>query len=104
MAKSVRISDALYDLAVHEAGLMGRSLAQQVEHWVRLGVGVEHSAGATVEGVRDAARQYRQAVDEAAVRSGQKPASSLHVVPLKTLEGAKVAFPGAAYATRRKTW
>lgn len=104
MAKSIRISDQLYDLAVHEAELMGRSLAQQVEHWVKLGVGVEHAPGARVDAVRDAALQFRQSVNDAAVRSGKRPASSLHAVALKTLKGANVEFPSAAFATRRKAW
>ena len=43
MAKSIRISDELYELALQQAALMERSLAQQVEHWVKLGVGVEHT-------------------------------------------------------------
>jgi hypothetical protein len=104
MAKSIRISDALYELATHEAELMGRSLAQQIEHWVRLGVGVEHAPGARVDAVRDAALQFRQSVNDAAVRSGRRSAYSLHAVSPRTLEGAKLEFPPAAFATRRKTW
>jgi len=104
MAKSIRISDELYEVAVHEAALMERSLAQQVEHWVKLGIGVEHSAGATVEAVRAAALRYRHVRDEVAVRSGRKTAESLHAIPASLIKSASIEFPKAAFATRRKSW
>ena len=104
MAKSVRITDELYELAMQEAALMERSLAQQVEHWVKLGVGVERSSGATIDDVRAAALRYRHVRDEAAVRSGRKSAESLHVIPASLIRNAKLEFPKAAFATRRKSW
>lgn len=104
MAKSIRITDELYELATHEAALMHRSLAQQVEHWVKLGVGVERTAGATVDEVRSAALQYRHARDEADVRSGRRSASSLHAIPAAVVRSARVEFPKGAFATRRKSW
>jgi hypothetical protein len=104
MAKSIRITDELYELAMHEANLMHRSLAQQIEHWVKLGVGVERNAGATFDEVRSAALQYRRARDEAAVRSGRRTASSLHVIPASIARSAKAEFPKAAFASRRKSW
>jgi hypothetical protein len=93
MAKSIRITDELYELATQEAALMGRSLAQQIEHWVKLGVGVEHASGATVNDVRAAALHYRQARDEADVRSGRKKASSLHAIPASLIRNAKIDSP-----------
>lgn len=104
MAKSIRISDELYELATHEAALMHRSLAQQIEHWVKLGVGVERAAGATVNDVRVAALRYRHACDEAAVRSGRRTAASLHAIPAKIAKGAKAEFPKTAFSNRRKSW
>ena len=92
MAKSVRITDELYDLATYEAGLMERSLAQQIEHWVKLGIGVERSSGATVDEVRTAALRYRHVRDEAAVRSGRKSAESLHAIPASLTRDAKIKF------------
>jgi hypothetical protein len=83
---------------------MHRSLAQQIEHWVKLGIGVERSAGATVDEVRAAALRYRHVRDEAAVRSGRRTASSLHVIPAATVKSAQVEFPKSAFATRRKSW
>lgn len=104
MAKSIRITDELYDLATHEAALMHRSLAQQIEHWVKLGVGIERSAGATTNDVRSAALVFRQVCDEAAVRSGRKPPESLHVIPKSVVKNAKLKFPNRAFATKKKSW
>lgn len=104
MAKSIRITDELYDLATHEAALMHRSLAQQIEHWVKLGVGVERAAGATVDEVRTAALRYHHARDEAAVRSGRKTPSSLHAIPMSIARGAAAEFPKSAFSSRRKSW
>lgn len=36
MAKSIRISDHLYEQASAAAGFLDRSIAQQIEHWVSL--------------------------------------------------------------------
>ena len=104
MAKSIRITDELYEVALQEAALVERSLAQQIEHWVKLGIGVEHAAGATVQDVRAAALRYRHLRDEAAVRAGTRPASSLHAIPVEMVRGTRVEFPQAAFSTRRKTW
>jgi hypothetical protein len=104
MAKSIRISDQLYELALQEAALMERSLAQQIEHWVKLGIGVERTSGATVDDVRAAALRYRHVRDEAAVRSGRRSAASLHAIPADLIRQARPEFPKAAFATRRKSW
>ena len=104
MAKSIRITDELYDLATHEAALMHRSLAQQIEHWVKLGVSVERTAGATVDDVRSAAIEYRHARDEALVRSGRRAASSLHAIPVAMVRDARIEFPDDAFSSRRKSW
>lgn len=104
MAKSVRISDELYELAVHEAALMQRSLAQQIEHWVKLGISVERSTGATVDDVRAAALRYRHVRDEAAVRSGRKKAESLYVITESFIRNATMEPSPPAFTTRRKSW
>lgn len=103
MAKSVRISDEIYELASQEAQLMHRSLAQQLEHWVKLGVGVAHGQ-ATLDDVRAAAVKYKQARDEVAVREGRRAATSMHFIPAEMARTAKVEFPKGAFASRRKTW
>lgn len=38
MAKNVRISDELHALAKLESVLQDRSIAQQLEHWAKLGI------------------------------------------------------------------
>lgn len=50
--KSIRISDDAYGLVQDEATLMNRSIAQQLEHWVRLGRSLEAS-GLTVPQVKE---------------------------------------------------
>jgi len=46
MTKSIRISDDLHALAQNASEALGRSLAQQMEHWARLGAALE-AAGLT---------------------------------------------------------
>jgi hypothetical protein len=48
MAQSIRISDDFYDLASHASQACGRSLAQQMEYWARLGAALD-AAGLTSE-------------------------------------------------------
>jgi hypothetical protein len=102
MAKSIRISDEIYELALQEAGLMHRSLAQQVEYWVKLGVGVEHARGATLDDVRSAAARYRLAKDADEVKQGKRKAESLWVIPRSLAKSPKVKFPRDAFASARK--
>ena len=49
--KSIRISDELFDLARDESGALSRSIAQQLEHWAKVGAALEQ-AGVTQEQVR----------------------------------------------------
>jgi len=49
--RSIRISDELFDLARDESGTMSRSIAQQLEHWAKIGAALEQ-AGVTQEQVR----------------------------------------------------
>jgi hypothetical protein len=46
MAQSIRVSDELHRLAADVGAVQGRSLAQQVEYWVRLGIALD-AAGLT---------------------------------------------------------
>jgi hypothetical protein len=103
MAKSVRISDDIYELASQEAALMHRSLAQQLEHWMKLGMSVEHSQ-ATVDEVRAVAANFKRARAEKDVLRGRRSARSLHVIPASVVRAAKVEFPADAFATKRRSW
>jgi hypothetical protein len=41
MAKSIRISDDLYDMTRNVSQTLGRPLAQQLEYWARLGAALD---------------------------------------------------------------
>jgi hypothetical protein len=116
MAKSVRISDELYTLVEKTGAELSRSLAQQLEHWARIGAAVD-AAGLTTDQVlqlmgrsnplteqvlamllikehkhRGAAEIVaRHAKDEAAVRTGRKSAKSLFVFPESMVKEAKLS-------------
>ena len=116
MAKSVRISDELYALVEQTGTDLSRSLAQQLEHWARIGAAVD-AAGLNTDQVlkltgqstslaekvlamllikdhkhRGAAEiAIRHALDEAAVRAGRKSAKSLFVFPKALIKKAKVS-------------
>jgi hypothetical protein len=47
MAKSIRISDGIYELAASAGEAVNRSLADQVEYWARLGASLD-AAGITM--------------------------------------------------------
>ena len=118
MAQSIRISDQFYDLADAARSVSGRSLAQQLEYWARLGAALD-AAGVTTEQVtqmlggeidlktrmldmlcnmvdssnvgEQIAQRHRQ--DEAAVRAGQRSAQSLAVIPRALVKRARFTFP-----------
>jgi hypothetical protein len=48
MAKSIRVSDGVYELAAAAGEAVHRSLAEQIEYWVRLGAALD-AAGITME-------------------------------------------------------
>ncbi len=47
MAKSIRVSDGIYELAASAGEAVNRSLADQVEYWARLGAALD-GAGITM--------------------------------------------------------
>jgi hypothetical protein len=96
MAKSIRISDDLYELAVTEAALMHRSLAQQVEHWAAIGQAVE--ASRDLPDIRSAALAHMRARDHGRVRRGRVNADQLAFVPRSLVRAARVVFPKDAFA------
>lgn len=115
MAKSIRISEALYELAEQASAQMSRSLAQQLEHWARIGAALDASGLTTGQVmelmgksnslaeqvlalmlVKD--HQHRgapevvkaHAKNEAAVAVGKKSARRLLVIPRRLVVGAKM--------------
>lgn len=47
MAKSIRVSDGIYELAASAGEAVNRSLAEQIEYWARLGAALD-AAGITM--------------------------------------------------------
>ena len=88
MAKSIRISDRLYDSAASTAALMHRSLAQQIEHWAALGHAFE--ARTDTDQVLAAAIRHVQVVDAERVRTGQLHARALRAVPATVARRSRV--------------
>ena len=105
MTKSIRVSDPLFARAGHEARLMHRSIAAQVEHWAELGRAVE-SAGLTVDAVKSAllgaserpdpwlslAKRAYQEQSRQSVRDGRVRHEALHLIPKSILRRARVRF------------
>lgn len=128
MARSIRISDECYDAAQRVARSMNRSLAQQLEHWVRFGMRIELGLTATqtlalLEAdtkavawpVRDAnaangagdrhdRAALRHARYEADVAAGRRGADSLMVIPQRLARRAKLTFPVAAFGAAKSWW
>jgi hypothetical protein len=105
MAKSIRVSDTLFAEAEHEARLMHRSIAAQVEHWAKLGRALE-SVGLTVDAIRSAlqsgsepsdrwlniAKRAYQEQSRHSVGDRRQP-EAVHFVPKSVLRRARVRFP-----------
>jgi hypothetical protein len=98
MPQSVRISDRIYELAAREAEQMDRSLAQQIEHWIKLGVALEISRGTTLADVRAAAVKVRRALDEQSIRSGRRKPDALFAFSTDTARAARVVAPKGAFS------
>ena len=104
MAKSVRISDPLFEHATLESTLMHRSIAMQIEHWCALGKALEASGMSVDELKRSlqgprakepapraartapearmwAEKRQRQRRDRAALASGEATPESMHLIP-----------------------
>jgi hypothetical protein len=96
MAKSIRISDDLYEMAATEAVLMHRSLAQQIEHWAAIGQAVE--ASRDLPDIRSAAVAHMRARDHERVRRGKVTTDQLALVPKSRIRRAKLVFPTDAFA------
>lgn len=114
MAKSVRISDELYALVEATSAELTRSLAQQLEHWARIGAAVDAAGLSTDQVLKLAGKSdslaeqvlamllvkdhkhrgkaeivARHARVEAAVRAGRKSAKSLHAFSESLVKKAK---------------
>jgi len=68
MAKSVRISDALFEHATLESTLMHRSIAMQIEHWCALGKALAAS-GMSVDELKRTLQGQHMKVSSAKARA-----------------------------------
>jgi len=94
MAKNVRISDELYVLAQVEARLQDRSIAQQLEHWAKLGMSA--AAAPMPQGAvtaLDASIAMTRRLDALDVQTGRRSADYLHFIPRSMARGSKPVFP-----------
>jgi len=100
MAKSVRVSDDLYALASEEAGLMHRSVAQQIEHWAAIGRVLE--ARGDMDAVREASIAFMRMRDHVRVKRGKARARDFHFIPRDVVKTATLHWPEDAFAEHDK--
>lgn len=92
LMKSIRISDAWYAQVQQEAALMSRSIAQQIEHWARIGAALE-SAGVTQDQVRAILGGDLRARERAFMKLGLASPASMLLIPPEAARRAKVSLP-----------
>ena len=96
MAKNVRISDELYALAELESALQDRSIAQQLEHWAKLGIAAAarkiKAAPGSVSAL-DSALAMTRKLDAHDVLTGKRSADSLHFISRSIARQSKPVFP-----------
>lgn len=94
MAKSIRVSDALYNAAAAAGALMHRSLAQQVEHWATVGQGMEALRSSFEVSQAALAALYER--DDMRVRSGELNPWQLGAIPEHVVKEATLTYPDDA--------
>ena len=97
MAQSIRISDRLYEEAHTASGLLERSLAQQIEHWARLGQALEITQQLESESI-NLRLKSQFARDRQRVASGQIDAADLAFITPEMARASKVTFSEIDYA------
>jgi hypothetical protein len=91
MAKSIRVSDRLYQLADTTSRKVHRSLAQQVEHWAELGRALE-AAGVTTAQVLDILGGDLRARERLMLKLGLAKQESMYLFPVALARQTKVRF------------
>jgi hypothetical protein len=91
MARNIRTSDELYALAQYEARLQHRSLAQQIEHWAKLGMAAERKAGERVDVVQANGEATRR-LDARDVQEGRRAADYTHFLPRSFVRRTRPRF------------
>src|SRR5256885_15195880 len=90
--KSIRISDDAYALVQQEAALMSRSIAQQLEHWAKLGAALE-LAGVTQDQVRRILGGDLRIRERVFMKLGVAGQDSMALVPRAVARSARVTMP-----------
>lgn len=99
MAKSIRVSDQLYELADATCRAMHRSLAQQVEHWAELGRAVE-GAGITTAQIQQVLAGDLRARERVRLKLGVDDPESMYLIPSALARKTAVTFPELRTARR----
>jgi hypothetical protein len=92
MAKSIRVSDALYEVADTTSKKLHRSLAQQVEHWAELGRALE-AVGITTEQVLAILGGDARVRERLMLKFGSAHQESMYLLPVELARKTKVQFP-----------
>jgi ParD-like antitoxin of type II ParDE toxin-antitoxin system len=95
MAKSIRVSDHLYESADSASTLSHRSLAQQIEYWAALGRAVE-GAGVTTSQVQQILKGDVRARERTLLALGLADPQSMYLFPVALARKTKVRFPELA--------
>jgi len=130
MAKSIRISDGLYDMTHNVSQTLGRPLAQQLEYWARLGAALDAAGVSTgmamdllghgVDADKFVAVALGQVAaadgglpmlkepqrkDDQEVASGQRSAQSLVAAPKGDMKGVGFTLnPASEYSQSGEGW
>ena len=92
MAKSIRVSDELYQLADSASASAHRSLAQQIEYWAALGRALE-AAGVTTVQAQKVIEGDLRARERALLKVGLANPESMYLFPVALARKTKVHFP-----------
>jgi len=92
MAKSIRVSDALYEVADATSKKVHRSLAQQIEHWAELGRAIE-AAGVTTSQILEILEGDLRARERVMLKLGLVKQESMYLLPTAVARKTKVRFP-----------
>ncbi|MEZ5436734.1 MAG: hypothetical protein R3F12_00045 [Lysobacteraceae bacterium] len=97
MSKTVRIPDEIHELVKAEAGLKGRTIAEQLAHWIKHGLIAEAAEGDR-SGL-DAAIALSHKLDALDVASGKRSPESMLLISRERARQSKATFP-AKYRSR----
>lgn len=92
MAKSIRVSDELYELAGSASASAHRSLAQQIEYWAALGRAIE-AAGVSTAAAQQVIEGSRRARERALLKLGLADPNSMYLFPVALARKTKIRFP-----------